>query len=366
LQVRRNADAAIAVRMGLKSLRITGLRCFESAEFQPAPGINLVTGKNASGKTSLLEAIFLLGRGRSFRTARREAMIREGSECMQAVAQLADGRTLGIEVRRNGWSARASGEPVSQLSQLAELLPVQIMDPEIHRLVQEGPGERRRYLDWATFHVKPAFLDTWRRYQKALRQRNASLKGGQSDELLQLWERELAEHGRKLDRFRAETLALLQQPVNDVARDLLGTELQLEYRPGQPADEDLLEVLVAHRSRDRRAGMTQLGPHRADVILALEGHKARGWVSRGQQKLVAAALVLGQADLLAPLWENRGVLLVDDPAAELDREHCDKLLSRIASSPFQVLLTALDADAFPQLGARQRFHVEQGKVVPVV
>lgn len=293
-------------------------------------------------------------------------MIREGSECLQTVGQLADGRTVGIEVCRSGWSARAGGEPISQLSQLADMLAVQVMDPEIHRLVQEGPGERRRYLDWATFHVKPGFLDTWRNYQKALRQRNASLKASQPDNSVEIWERELAEYGRKLDRLRAETLALLQQPVNLVARDLLGSDLELEYRPGQAAGQDLLEALAAHRPRDRRAGITQLGPHRADVSLALDGHKARGWVSRGQQKLVAAALVLGQADLLAPLWGTRGVLLVDDPAAELDHERCDKLLARIAHSPFQVFLTALNPDAFPQLSVRQRFHVEQGKVLPVV
>lgn len=352
--------------MGLKSLKITGLRCFESAELQPSAGINLVTGKNASGKTSLLEAIFLLGRGRSFRTARREAMIREGSECLQCIGQLSDGRTLGMEVCRAGWSARASGEPIQQLSELADLLAVQVMDPEIHRLVQEGPGERRRYLDWATFHVEPGFLDTWRRYQKALRQRNASLKAGLSDSSVEVWECELAEHGRKLDRLRAETLTSLQTPVSVVARDLLGCDLQLEYRPGHAAGQGFLEALAMHRARDRRAGTTQIGPHRADISLTLEGHKARGWVSRGQQKLVASALILGQADLLAPLWGNRGVLLVDDPAAELDRERREKLLRRIEHSPFQVFLTALDPAAFPEVGVERRFHVEQGKILPVV
>jgi DNA replication and repair protein RecF len=352
--------------MGLRSLTVTGLRCFESAAVEPAPGLNLVTGNNASGKTSLLEAIFLLGRGRSFRSARREPLIREGEELLRVVGRLGDGRILGVEAGRGTWVARIAGEPVNQLAELAGLLPVQLMDPEVHRLVQEGPGERRRYLDWATFHVKPGFLEAWRGYQRALRQRNAALRSRQPDASMAAWEQALAEHGRLLDAFREETLARLQGPVGDAAARLLGATFQLAYRPGQAADQDLAEALAAHRERDRRAGMTQIGPHRADLVLTLDDHKARGWVSRGQQKLVAAAMVLGQARLLAPLWGDRGVLLVDDPAAELDAERCERLLSLVAEMPFQVFLTALDARGLPGLAAARTFHVEQGKVAQVV
>ncbi len=352
--------------MGLRSLSVTGLRCFESAALEPAPGLNLVTGNNASGKTSLLEAIFFLGRGRSFRAARRESVIREGAEQLRVVGRLADGRSLGVEAGRGSWAARIAGEPLGQLAELAALLPVQLMDPEVHRLVQEGPGERRRYLDWATFHVKPAFLETWRDYQRALRQRNAALKSRQPERSIVAWERALAESGRLLDTFRSETVEALQGPVADTAMRLLGATLRLEYRAGQVAGQDLSEALAAHRERDRRAGMTQVGPHRADLVLMLDDHKARGWVSRGQQKLVAAAMVLGQARLLAPIWGERAVLLVDDPAAELDAERCERLLSLVAELPFQVFLTALDGETLPGLSPGRKFHVEQGKVIQVV
>ena len=352
--------------MGLRSLAVTGLRCFESVTVEPVPGLNLVTGENASGKTSLLEAIFLLGRGRSFRAARREAAIRDGEAQLRVVGRLGDGRTLGVEAGRGSWAARVGGEPVAQLADLAGLLPVQLLDPEVHRLVQEGPGERRRYLDWATFHVKPAFLETWRDYQRALRQRNAALKARQPEQSVRPWEQALAEAGRLLDDYRAETVALLQGPVGETARRLLDVELRLEYRPGQPAGQDLAEALAAHRERDRRAGMTQVGPHRADLGLVFDEHKARGWVSRGQQKLVAAAMVLGQARLLAPGWGDRGVLLVDDPAAELDAGRCERLLALVAEMPFQVFLTALDGKGLPGLRAERTFHVEQGRVATVV
>jgi DNA replication and repair protein RecF len=352
--------------MGLKSLKIGQFRCFEDAELEPVPGINLVTGMNASGKTSLLEAIFLLGRGRSFRSARREALIREGADRLRAVARVADGRVLGMEVSRDAWVARAGGDAVTQLSQLSDWLAVQVMDPEVHRLVQEGPGERRRYLDWATFHVKPGFLEAWRNYQRALRQRNSALKAGQPDTAVELWERTLISEGERLDEYRSETVRALQEPVRQVAEKLLGVEVAIEYRPGHPQGTSLAEALAAHRPRDRKAGMTQVGPHRADLHLRLDDHKARGWVSRGQQKLLAASLVLGQAELLAPIWGGRGVLLIDDPAAELDRSRCEALLGLIAQSPFQVFVTALDAEALPGFQADATFHVEQGKVLRVV
>jgi DNA replication and repair protein RecF len=352
--------------MGLKSLAVSGLRCFETAEMAPARGINLVTGKNASGKTSLLEAIFLLGRGRSFRAARREAMIREGCAALRVVGRLGDGRVLGVEVANGRWDARFAGEPVAQIAELAELLPVQLMDPEVHRLVQEGPGERRRYMDWATFHVKHGFLQAWRNYQRALRQRNAALKENQGDSSLIPWDQALAQSGALLDALRRETLTALAKPVQEAARTLLDADLTLTYRPGQPDGLGLGEALAASRERDRRAGTTQVGPHRADLVLELDDHRARGWVSRGQQKLVAAALVLGQAKLLAPGWGDRAVLLVDDPAAELDSERCEKLLSLVSALPFQVFLTALDADALPGLVPDRTFHVEQGRVALVV
>jgi DNA replication and repair protein RecF len=352
--------------MGLRSLTITGLRCIGHAELEPAPGLNLITGANASGKTSVLEAIFLLGRGRSFRAPRRDAVIREGAEQARVVGRLGDGRMLGIEVARDGWNARAGGEPIAQLSELPGLLPVQLLDPEVHRLIQEGPGERRRYLDWATFHVKPDFLETWRSYQRALRQRNAALRAGQADTALLAWEAALSESGEQLDRYRAETVSTLAAPVERAARRLLGAELRLEYRPGQPAGQGLREQLAGHRERDRKAGLTQWGPHRADLLVTLDDHRARGWVSRGQQKLVAAALVLGQAELLAPLWDGRGVLLVDDPAAELDRDRCDALLGLLCELPFQAFLTALEPGAVAGITVARRFHVEQGRLAAVV
>ncbi|MEJ2513892.1 MAG: DNA replication/repair protein RecF [Gammaproteobacteria bacterium] len=352
--------------MALRRLAIDNLRCLERVEIEPAGGLNFLTGPNASGKTSLLEAIFFLGRGRTFRGGRREAAIRESAEMLRVVGHLVEGEVIGVEIRQGEWVARAAGKSVESLADLARLLPVQLVDPEIHRLVQEGPGERRRYLDWAAFHVKPQFLHVWRDYQRALRQRNAALKAGTPDSGLRVWDRHLAAAGGALDELRAEVLALLAAPVQEASAALLGEAVELEYRPGHAGRVSLGAALEAGRDRDRRLGTTQAGPHRADINVTFESHKARGWVSRGQQKLVAAALVLGQARLLAPLWDGRGVLLVDDPAAELDGQRLAAMLAYVRTLPFQVFLTGLDQRVLDAVEPDRVFHVEQGQVAQVV
>ena len=352
--------------MGLASLVVEDLRCLRDVRIEPASGVNLISGPNASGKTSLLEAIFFLGRGRTFRAPRRQAAIREGADRLRVVGRLAGKEVIGVEVTPEDFHARARGQAVASLADLATLLPVQLVDPEIHRLVQEGPGERRRYLDWATFHVKHGFLPAWRDYQRALRQRNAALRSGLSGASIGAWDDRLVETGEAIDRMREEVVTLLAKPVADAGRRFLDAEITLRYRPGHAADQGLLEALHAGLDRDRRAGLTQVGPHRADLVVGIGEHRARGWVSRGQQKLVAAALVLGQAAVLAPLWQGRGVLLVDDPAAELDAGRFGALLGYIRDLPFQVFMTALGAEALDVARPDRVFHVEQGNVHAVV
>src|SRR5512135_3824927 len=163
--------------MGLQRLDIRDFRCIESAGLDCDTRCNLVSGPNASGKTSLLEALYFLGRGRSFRTASNETLIRKGAGGFLLTARTVGAggseRTVGVRYTRDGFEARSAGQPVRSLAELATLLPVQAIDPEVHRLVEEGPQERRRYLDWGVFHVEPRFVDSWRRYQRALKQRNA-------------------------------------------------------------------------------------------------------------------------------------------------------------------------------------------------
>ena len=144
-------------------------------------GNNLIFGANASGKTSILEAVGYLGRGRSFRGANTRDLVRHGSDEFLVVGKANTGtRTVSIGVRnsRSGLEVHADGEKRSSAAALAEALPLQIIDPDIHDLVAGGPENRRRYIDWMAFHVEHGYLETWRRFRRALKQRNAALRAG--------------------------------------------------------------------------------------------------------------------------------------------------------------------------------------------
>ncbi len=353
--------------MSLERLGIEDFRCIERAELEFDPRCNLVSGENASGKTSLLEAIFFLGRGRSFRTNRYETLVRAGCRQFTLTGRIgASGvsQPVGMRVGSTGIEARFGGQPVSGLAELAMRLPVQAIDPEVHRLVDGGPQERRRYLDWGVFHVEPGFVEHWRRYQRALRQRNAALKAGQAVPLIQAWDPELVEAGEVVRVHRERYMVRLREAVRDVGRRMLDLEIDLGLAQGWPAERDLGEALRLSLPRDRERGVTHCGPHRADIHVQVDGHPARDRVSRGQQKLVAAAMLLGQLRADAEEGSRVAALLVDDPAAELDATRLERLLEEVLSLPSQLFITALDAGnpALARLPAGHAFHVEHGSV----
>ena len=353
--------------MSLRRLEVRDFRCIESADLEFDSRCNLVSGANASGKTSLLEAIFFLGRGRSFRTPRNETLIRTGAHELLLAGRLDSGagvRPVGVRYSRDGFEAKASGSRVGSLAELATILPVQAIDPEVHRLVEEGPQERRRYLDWGVFHVEPNFVEHWRRYQRALKQRNAALRSDSPEPVVRAWDPELLEAGRALAFSRRQYFERLQPRVAEMGERLLGLRIELSLSDGWAAGTDLAEALASSWARDQERGTTHAGPHRADLGIRVGGQFARHRVSRGQQKLTAAAMLLGQLKCDEELGSPTAALLVDDPAAELDESNLEKLVSVILELPGQLFVTALDPSvvAFGRLPAARRFHVEHGKI----
>ncbi|MGQ0384662.1 MAG: DNA replication/repair protein RecF [Gammaproteobacteria bacterium] len=353
--------------MPLGWFRAENFRCLAAVEFEPNPRANLFVGPNASGKTSLLEAVFFLGRGRSFRSRRRESLIRHGAREFLLSGRSTAGPAdvvLGVRAGREETEWRLGGSIAEGAAELAERFPVQVIDPEVHKLLEEGPGRRRRFLDWGVFHVEPSFLGTWRRYHQALRQRNAALKQERGDEDLAAWEQELATSGEELARLRDDYLGRLAGPLETIGPALLDRPIALTHSAGWDRDQPLLATLRAGRDRDRRYRTTQSGPHRADVSIQVGGHIAKDHVSRGQQKLLAAALMLAQLDIQEQQRPGRSALLLDDPAAELDRENLARLMAIVRSLRVQLWVTSLRADlsGLPENGAM--FHVEQGAVHP--
>jgi DNA replication and repair protein RecF len=353
--------------VALSRLQVTDFRCLQSAEWQPDSHFTLISGPNASGKTSLLEAIYVLGRGRSFRTRRLEHLIRHGTERFVVFAEVDTSSRrvpMGVEGSRNGIRAQIDGDKPSSLAELALFLPVQIVDPEVHHLIEEGPSRRRRFLDWGVFHVEQSFVGHWQRYQQVLKQRNAALKTRQPKAVVSVWDSDLVRSGHLLGAARARYVALLSPSAEAIGRNLLGMELSLSYRNGWLKGQSMAEALQQSWSHDLEMGATQVGPHRAELSIRLDGTPVKDRISRGQQKLLAAALLIAQIKLFPEGSPVQPTLLLDDPAAELDDERLANLIREVSSQSVQLIVTTLHGE-FPAFGKPgQRYTMNRGQVSP--
>jgi len=343
-------------------------RCLTSIELDADPNNNLIYGTNASGKTSVLEALAYLGRGKSFRGAPTTSLIRHGRQEFVLFGRVtAGGRQSSVGVRNSaeGLEVRIDGEDDGGAAALAAALPLQIIDPDVHDLVAGAPEQRRRYLDWIAFHVEHGYLDVWRRFRRALKQRNAALKSGAAVRTIQGWNAEFVQLAGELDEGRRMALEVATDGLEEAGLDLLGSEVRFEYRAGWGEDRALLEVLEAGLERDVQLGSSQAGPHRADLKLIYDERQARKLVSRGQQKLLACAMVLAATETAQTALEQPLLLLLDDPAAELDVDSLDRLMGRVAALGCQVIATSLEADTPLFANQPTVFHVEQGALTQV-
>jgi DNA replication and repair protein RecF len=347
----------------LTAIDIENFRCIPAARLEFDPRATGIIGDNASGKTSLLEAIYFLSHGRSFRTNRRDKLLRNEADYFRVVARLDASRgplVAGIEFSGEQTRAHLAGQGVSGIADIAEVLPVQVIDPGVHRLIEEGSARRRRLMDWGVFHVKHEFLGLWRRYQRALQQRNAALRSEESRELVSAWEGELCAAGSAVDLLRASYAAELAPYFDRLAERLVGAGVRISYRRGWSAEVDLPTALRDARERDLKLRTTTVGPHRADVSFSVDGQPARERVSRGQQKMLAAAFVLAQLARRAADDVPRACLMLDDPAAELDVDNLGKLLEAIAEIPSQLIVTSVHERGLEGLPTGRMFHVKLG------
>jgi DNA replication and repair protein RecF len=344
--------------MTLQRIQVSDFRCLHSAELEFDPKFTLISGPNASGKTSLLESIYVLGRGRSFRTRRLDHLIRLGAGRFVIYGEAgAERRTgLGIEGSALGMRAKMGGDRVASLAELAAVLPVQIIDPEVHRLIEEGPSRRRRFLDWGVFHVEHSFVEKWQQYQLVLKQRNAALKARQPAAVVSAWDIDLVRLGASIHEARALYVGQLASVASDIAKRLLGLQLSLSYRSGWSRDLSLGEALKASWIHDQDTGVTQVGPQRAEITFRLDGAPVKDRISRGQQKLLASSLLMAQLSLFPNDAQIRPTLLLDDPAAELDSERLLGLIREVMEQSVQLVVTSLSTN-FSAFGLPGRRYV---------
>lgn len=359
--------------MSLCEITIRNFRILESVSLALSPTLNLITGRNASGKTSFLESLHFLSRARSFRPVRTDNLIRHGCESLLVAGRIEGfaGRSipLGIERNRKETRARLDGQTVSGIAQLTQALPLLALHPESHELVSGGPAERRAYLDWGVFHQETTFLEAWQRYQRALMQRNKSIKTGQREAAIKAWDSQLVEQAERIDRARESYFSDVLKQINDYQTTLLpGRELEIEYRRGWPSDEAMSDVLNRSLNRDREQGFTRYGPHRAELAIRFEGMPADKTASRGQQKLIVALLKIAQAAQYSKALGRTCVFLIDDLPSELDEIHRGVCLEALAELSNQVFVSAIREDDL-DLGAWNNikmFHVEHGVMEELV
>ncbi len=357
--------------MSLLALRVEGVRNLHTQEFDFSDKLNVVFGPNASGKTSLLEAINLLGTAKSFRTSRIDHVVQMDADKLQVtgpVRSTISARQLGVQRSAGKTRIRIAGETVSKASLLAHEFPVQVITPSSHALLEQGPKFRRKFLDWGLFHVEPKYHQSWLIYYRGLRQRNAVLRSRAPRQEIVQWDMGLAEAGEHVNELRTTYLNAFVPVFRHYATDLLGEDIEVSLNSGWKSGLSLKSALEAGLEGDRQQGFTRVGPHRGDLVFRLAGSLAQSRLSRGQQKLLVAALRLAQIDHLGQMTRRAGTLMVDDLAAELDREHRGRLLRRLRSCGAQVFVTVTEPELLDVSGWEQvaMFHVEHGKIREVL
>ena len=336
--------------MFLNHLRIFNFRNLQSVELSlPENGYCIISGPNGSGKTSLLEAIYALTYGKSFRTSDPTQLVQNGQDNFTLFASLVSDNnqetTIGVQRdRKNGIIAKCMGKSV-KFSEITRMLPVRVISPtEAYTLINGGPEHRRRFLDWGVFHVKHSYWEIHRKLTRIIKQKSAALKMRCSDQELLQWNQILREQSYALDKMRQEYIEQLTQLLTKYQAKLpvIG-DVVLEYFPGwDPNEGDLSTQLSTVLKQERQQGHCLIGPHRADLHFKTAFGGSKDQLSRGRQKILAIALYLAQGELLYQETGRHPLYMIDDFSSELDIDAQQLLIEALDPSDKQVIITTLD------------------------
>ena len=345
------------------------IRNLKNFNIKTSPTLNVFYGPNASGKTSILESIYLLSRLKSFRSKRISDVITNGDDKIQVFAKGTLKNkpfSVGVEKGKGVTRIKFNGREVKTASEQVKRLPVYVLTPDHHMLFVGSPKERRHWLDWSLFHVEQQYLPAWKNYHKALRQRNILLKVTRPYNSAEIegWEKQIEEEGTKIDRMRTQYLAELNETLNKKHLPVvLPGDTNIVYLNNSYAEKGLGAMLAKNRTKDASKGYTALGPHRTEIVFNYQGLRVEKHLSRGQTKLFAAALISAQLEKLKKKGGSP-IMLVDDLCAELDQESSERMLSLLLSNNVQTFVSSITMPGWIKQEENNIavFHVEHGKI----
>ena len=351
--------------MFLNRLSLRKIRNIREANLSLNQKTNVIIGENAAGKTSVLESLDILSRGRSFRTNKFESLVSSGEKSFYIGATIGgNGKKLEIHKEKNKTRVLINDKEEKKQSFLAQELAILCIHPSSHNLIEGPPSERRAFLDWGLFHVEQDFKAEYASYTKLLKQRNEALKTRSLKD--DVWLEKLSEIGEKVTNMRANHMANLNRHFHENKEYLLpDLELSFSYQKGWDGNDSLFDSLSARKAIDEERGYTSVGPQNANILISLNGHEAQKICSRGQQKLIANIMLLSQSKEFYEKRKFPSIILVDDLSAELTLDMQERILERLFETNSQIFLTALNdsvlADILCEMDANV-FHVEHGEI----
>lgn len=358
--------------MSLSRLIINNFRNLTAVDLDLSHGFNFLVGANGSGKTSLLEGIFYLGHGRSFKSHISNRIIHYDHDEFTLFGKIEEDKhewSVGLQKNRQGdTKLKINGEDAKKIADLAHLLPMQVITPEGLTLLNGGPTYRRAFLDWGLFHQYTEFHRLWSDLKRLLKQRNAALNQVRDYAELKFWDIELAKLAHSVSEMRAMYAEALRPEIEKTCRFFLPElEISVSFHQGWEKGADYLEILAQGFERDKNLGYTMIGPQKADFRFRANGLPVEDVLSRGQLKLLMCALRLAQGEYLVAQKGRQCLFLIDDFASELDPVKRELLAHRLRQSGSQVFVTAITHDQLKQMewleqGSDRTFSVTSGRI----
>lgn len=339
--------------------------------------INLFLGENAQGKTNLLEALYVMGLGRSFRTSKDADMICFGESFARIKTTVCDSaeqeeKQIEIVYQSDGKIIRIDGVKLDRSAQLLEQVYIVVFSPEDLRIIKEGPEQRRRFLDWELCQIKPMYYHTLGQYRRTIRQRNALLREGAVDKsLLATYDEVMIEHGLRLTQDRAAFVhrlegisARIHGAISDGTEHIdVGYEGDFLNEDGSVyTTEDAEAALLSRREVDCFRGYTTIGPHRDDLSIFINGVDSRQFGSQGQQRTAALSMKLAELQLIYEETGKHAILLLDDVLSELDEKRQRFLIEAMQDVQVFITATGIDETILNRLPNGRLFEIEGGKV----